>query len=99
MTTYERVTRIISEVIGIPSDEITPSATIPELTAKAARTMVVTPESRLIDDLGADSLDMVEIVMALEEEFDIEDGEELANKSWQEVSIQEIVDFIDDHRR
>lgn len=32
----------------------------------------VTPEASLGDDLGADSLDMVEVIMALEEEFDIE---------------------------
>ena len=32
----------------------------------------VTPEASFIDDLGADSLDIVELVMALEEEFDIE---------------------------
>ena len=37
----------------------------------------VTPEASFIDDLGADSLDIVELIMALEEEFDIEipDGE------------------------
>ncbi|MBW2236400.1 MAG: acyl carrier protein [Deltaproteobacteria bacterium] len=32
----------------------------------------VTPEASILDDLGADSLDVVELVMALEEEFDIE---------------------------
>ena len=40
----------------------------------------VTPEARFIDDLGADSLDQVELVMALEEEFDTEIPEEEAEK-------------------
>ncbi len=38
----------------------------------------VTPESSFIDDLGADSLDMVELIMAIEEEFEIEVPEEEA---------------------
>ena len=40
----------------------------------------VTPEASFIDDLGADSLDTVELVMALEEEFDIEIPDEEAEK-------------------
>jgi len=40
----------------------------------------VTPESSFIDDLGADSLDTVELVMAFEEEFDIEIPDEEAQK-------------------
>jgi acyl carrier protein len=40
----------------------------------------VTPEASFIDDLGADSLDTVELVMALEEEFDIEIPDEDAEK-------------------
>jgi len=40
----------------------------------------VTPEASFIDDLGADSLDKVELVMALEEEFDTEIPEEEAEK-------------------
>lgn len=38
----------------------------------------VTPEASFIDDLGADSLDMVELIMAIEEEFEIEVPEEEA---------------------
>lgn len=40
----------------------------------------VTPEASFIDDLGADSLDTVELVMAFEEEFDIEIPDEDAEK-------------------
>ena len=40
----------------------------------------VTPDSHFIDDLGADSLDTVELVMAFEEEFDIEIPDEDAEK-------------------
>lgn len=48
----------------------------------------VAPEAGFIDDLGADSLDLVELVMALEEEFDIEIPDEDAEK------IQTIGDAI-----
>ena len=40
----------------------------------------VTPESKFIDDLGADSLDTVELVMAFEEAFDVEIPDEKAEK-------------------
>ena len=40
----------------------------------------ITPEARFIEDLGADSLDIVELVMALEEEFDINIPDEDADK-------------------
>jgi len=47
-----------------------------------------------IDDLGADSLDQVELVMALEEEFDIEIPDEDAEKI---VTVQNAVDYINNH--
>ena len=51
----------------------------------------VTPEASFIDDLGADSLDTVELVMALEEEFGIEIPDEDAEKM---ATVQEAVDYI-----
>jgi acyl carrier protein len=51
----------------------------------------VTPESKFIDDLGADSLDTVELVMALEEEFGIEIPDEDAEKM---VTVQNAVEYI-----
>jgi len=51
----------------------------------------VTPASSFVDDLGADSLDRVELVMALEETFDIEIPDEVAEKI---ATVQDAVDYI-----
>lgn len=51
----------------------------------------VTPQASFANDLGADSLDTVELVMALEEEFDIEIPDEAAEKI---TTVQEAVDYI-----
>jgi acyl carrier protein len=51
----------------------------------------VTPAASFVDDLGADSLDRVELVMALEETFDIEIPDEDAEKI---VTVQNAVDYI-----
>lgn len=51
----------------------------------------VTAASSFVDDLGADSLDTVELVMALEEEFDIEIEDEAAEKI---TTVQQAIDFI-----
>src|SRR5262252_2589844 len=55
---------------------------------------LVTPEASFVDDLGADSLDTVELVMALEEEFGIEIPDEDAEKI---TRVKEAVDYIDKH--
>ena len=55
---------------------------------------LVTPEARFTDDLGADSLDTVELVMALEEEFDIEIPDSDAEKV---VTVGDVVDYIKDN--
>ena len=54
----------------------------------------VTMEASFIDDLGADSLDIVELVMALEEEFNIEIPDTDAEKV---VSVGDVVDYIKDN--
>ena len=54
----------------------------------------VTMEASFIDDLGADSLDIVELIMALEEEFDMEIPDEDAEKI---VSVSDVVDYIKDN--
>lgn len=51
----------------------------------------VVPTATFVDDLGADSLDTVELIMAIEEEFDCEiPEEEAANIS----TVQEVIDFV-----
>ena len=54
----------------------------------------VTPEASFVDDLGADSLDTVELVMALEEEFGIEIPDEDAEKI---TRVKEAIDYIEKH--
>ena len=51
----------------------------------------VTKEASFVDDLGADSLDTVELVMALEEEFDTEIPDEEAEKI---TTVQQAIDYI-----
>ncbi|MBB1076160.1 acyl carrier protein [Rhodoferax sp. 4810] len=54
----------------------------------------VTLEASFVDDLGADSLDTVELVMALEEEFDTEIPDEDAEKI---TTVKQAVDYINAH--
>lgn len=51
----------------------------------------VTPEASLIEDLGADSLDVVELIMALEEEYDIEIPDADAEKI---QTVQDVITYI-----
>ena len=52
----------------------------------------VTPEASFVEDLGADSLDTVELVMALEEEFECEIPDDAAEKIG---TVQQAIDYID----
>ncbi len=52
----------------------------------------VTPEASFIDDLGADSLDTVELVMAFEEAFNVEIPEDAAEKI---ATVQDAIDYIE----
>lgn len=54
----------------------------------------VTPEASFKDDLGADSLDVVELVMELEDEFDLEISDEDAEKI---TTVGEVLDYIKSH--
>ena len=56
----------------------------------------VTPEAKFIEDLGADSLDTVELVMALEEEFETEIPDEEAEKI---TTVQQAIDYIKAHAK
>jgi len=53
-------------------------------------------ESSFVDDLGADSLDTVELVMALEEEFECEIPDEEAEKI---TTVQQAVDYVTTHNK
>ena len=55
----------------------------------------VTLESTFIDDLGADSLDIVELIMAFEEEFNVEIPDEAAEKI---KTVQDVVNYIDQNK-
>jgi acyl carrier protein len=54
----------------------------------------IKPESHFVDDLGADSLDTVELVMALEEEFSVEIPDEDAEKI---STVREAIQYIEKH--
>jgi acyl carrier protein len=56
----------------------------------------VTPEAKFIEDLGADSLDTVELVMALEEKFGIEVPDEQAEKL---QSVGDVIKYIEDQQQ
>lgn len=74
-------TEIFSKVQEIVADQLSVDAS------------EVKPEANFANDLGADSLDTVELVMALEEEFDIEIPDEAAEKI---LTVQQAVDYIKD---
>ena len=69
---FEKLKKIIAEVLNVDPEEIT-------------------PESTFMDDLGADSLDVYQIIMCIEEEFDIEVAPEKAEKI---TTVEEAVDMI-----
>ena len=69
---FEKLKKIIAEVLTVDPEEIT-------------------PESTFMDDLGADSLDVYQIIMGIEEEFDIEVAPEKAEKI---TTVEEAVDMI-----
>ncbi len=56
----------------------------------------VTPQAKFIEDLGADSLDTVELVMALEEEFGIEVPDEQAEKL---QSVGDVIKYVEENAK
>ena len=56
----------------------------------------ITPSASFTEDLGADSLDQVELVMALEEAFDLEIGDEDAEKI---LRVQDALDYVEKHAK
>lgn len=72
MMEFEKLQKIISEVLNVDADEIT-------------------METTFVDDLGADSLDIFQIIMGIEEEFDIEIANEAAEDI---VTVSDAVEQI-----
>ncbi len=56
----------------------------------------VTPDASFIDDLGADSLDIVELIMALEEEYDLEIPDEDAEKI---QTVKDVINYITSNKQ
>ncbi len=54
----------------------------------------VVPEASFVDDLGADSLDLVELIMSMEEEFDVEISDEDAEKI---TTVKDAFDYVASH--
>jgi acyl carrier protein len=87
----EKITEIIlREEVSMAVEEKVKSIIAEQLGVKAEE---IKPESSFVDDLGADSLDTVELVMALEEEFGIEIPDEDAEKMG---TVGEAMKYIDD---
>lgn len=74
------------EVFNKVKDIVVENLNVPET--------AVNMEASFIDDLGADSLDVVELIMSLEEGFDIEIPDSDAEKV---VTVGDVVDYIKDH--
>ncbi|HWR02634.1 MAG TPA: acyl carrier protein [Humidesulfovibrio sp.] len=55
----------------------------------------VKPEASFVEDLGADSLDLTELIMAMEEAFDIEIDDEEAQKI---LKVKDAIDYIEKHK-
>ncbi|MGB5155991.1 acyl carrier protein [Desulfobacterium sp. N47] len=54
----------------------------------------VVPEASFVDDLGADSLDLVELIMSMEEEFETDISDEVAEKL---LTVKDVIDYINSH--
>jgi len=55
----------------------------------------VTPEATFVEDLGADSLDVVELMMAVEEKYEMDIPDEDAEKI---TTVQDVINYIESHR-
>jgi acyl carrier protein len=56
----------------------------------------VVPEASFVDDLGADSLDQVELIMAMEEEFDVSISDEEAEKI---ATVRDVIEYVEKDKK
>jgi len=84
MATSEKMKELVEKVKQIISEQL------------GVDEAEVTPSASFVDDLGADSLDQVELVMALEEAFDLEIPDEDAEKI---RTVQDAIDYIEKHAK
>ncbi len=56
----------------------------------------VVPEASFVDDLGADSLDQVELIMAMEEEFDVSISDEEAEKI---LTVRDVIEYVEKDKK
>lgn len=94
-------TRSILELGGIDLMAIDSKATVEKVKQIIGEQLgvdesEVTPSASFVDDLGADSLDQVELVMALEEAFSVEIPDEDAEKI---RTVQDAIDYVEKHAR
>jgi acyl carrier protein len=78
-------------VIGVAVEEKVKKVVAEKLSVEPEE---VVPEASFVDDLGADSLDLVELIMAMEEAFDIEISDEEAEKL---QTVKDAVNYIKSH--
>ena len=87
MTTYEKLVEITVEQLSFNEGD------------QVCMRNEITPDTKFMDDLGADSLDIIELVMAVEEEFDIEIPDADVESHVASCTIGKAVEYIDKARK
>ncbi|MBF0105565.1 MAG: acyl carrier protein [Deltaproteobacteria bacterium] len=80
-----------SQGVIVATDSLEPKVIEIIATQLSLRDEDIKPTSRFVDDLGADSLDIVELIMEMEEEFDIEIPDEDVEKM---LTVKDVTDYI-----
>ena len=100
MDTVDRLRRIVAEVLGIPADRIRPEDSVSALTQETGQRGNPSADATFIGDFGADSLNVIELMLAIEQEFALEmsdsDAEDVIRK---DATISQIADYIDSRRQ
>ena len=108
MSTYERLREWLSRLLGLPQADITPGTLLADLFRRRRPSAAPAADDPLGQDLaafaqqlGADSLDQVEFIMAVEEEFDFEMSDEEAER-WRQLfgtaTVQDLVEYVESRK-